>query len=638
MRYHDKRSSQKKLTDIFSQVTSRQNFNFLVFLVVAISLPVLLIAIRGRQTINQQAASGTIYPHVQGTQILDGNGNPLYLRGAMIESSLAYINQWKKGIDPLATLNTNTFNAMASWGMDAIRINMSQWIYEYDATTSANPTYLSKLDTAISEANASGLYVILDFHDDCQSGSPHCDGMMHQESLGYWKMLATRYSTNTMIFYDPINEPKYPDWCAWRYGGNPQGRCTTSLTDTTIVGYIDMITAIRSVGGQQIIVLEPGAAGGGKDNVEGGFATIDASTLSSLTDTNLLVSKHDYSLVVSGNPTLWDAQWGPFLNQRPLYFGEWAVLPDANYPSFCKNLTDQNAGPITTAFLSYMDSRHINFTAWAFTPGHMIKDTIQYTPTNFQDGAPWSCQSPSSKLAGMGQTVKDFIASHPTPTFTPTPTPTPSPTPTPTPTPTPSPTPTPTPTPTPLPRLAYDSFARNTTNTWGIATDGQTWNQDALSNKQFSVSHGNGYITNGSDQYNATLGPRIINAVASIQGSTSTFTGSNNLGLSLRWNDNNNLYESILDGKNLFIIRRYQGVRTVLGTTPFNATAGTVYHLKFRVQGSQIQARAWDTNTPEPSTWMVDVTDSALSSGFGGVRTLLHNGTAVISSFEMYGL
>ena len=52
-------------------------------------------------------------PQVRGAEIVDSSGNTLLLRGAMIPTSLAYINRWAKGQDPTQTLDAATFTAMA---------------------------------------------------------------------------------------------------------------------------------------------------------------------------------------------------------------------------------------------------------------------------------------------------------------------------------------------------------------------------------------------------------------------------------------------------------------------------------------------------------------------------------------------
>lgn len=620
----------------------RNRVVMVVLLILLVALPLLVISSRSQKSVTQYASGGG-YPQVQGASLVDGNGNPLLLRGAMIESSFAYIKRWQKGEDPLAILNSTTFDQMKAWGMDALRMNISEWIYQYDATTSAAPSYLNKLDTAIQQANADGLYVILDFHDDGQSGSPYGDtGMLHRESIDWWKMLAQRYLNNPMVLFDPINEPNYPDWCAWQYGGNPQGRCTTSETDTSIYGFQDVIAAIRSVGAKQIIIIEPGGASGSKFSEDGGWQGFD---LTWLTDPNIMPSKHDYRWVVAGNQTLWDASWGPMLHNKPLYYGEWAVLPNANYTIHCSSngitLTSDNADQITQTFLQYMDAGGMNWTAWAFTPVHMIKDQTTYTPTNFQDGAPWSCNSPTSNLAGMGLDVKNFILSHPTPTLTPTLTPTNTPTPTPTFTPTPTPTNTPTPTPTPLPRLGSDTFYRPNQLYWGTSSGGQVWVGQANSSGAFLINKGAGVVTNsgGNNLYDALLGPAVQNEKITFVGSLTAFDQNDTVGALLRYVDANNFYVAYIDGTNLVISKRLGGARSVLGSVPFTAVPNIQYQLQFRVYGTALWASVWPAQLAKPDTWMLKVSDVSLTSGTGGLRSHLSStASATYYSFQAYGL
>lgn len=337
--------------------------------------------------------AGPVFPSVSGAALIDSTGQPFILHGAMLESSLAYINRWKKGEDPTEILNGRTFGAMASWHMNAVRINISQWIYELDPTK-----YMNTLDQIVGQANTAGLYVVLDFHDDKQSGSPYSDGMLHAESIQWWKMTAGHFKDNAMIMFDPINEPKYPDWQTWLHG-NAQ----------TVRGIQDIIDAIRSVGAHQIIVLEPGSSGKDGNPQESAWATFDSSK--QISDPNILYSIHDYRNVITGNPSLWDHEWGPILNHYPIYYGEWAVLPHADHPEHCQGLDSTNAQGITTAFLQYMKDRNASWTAWDFEPGRLINNYTDFTPTTFNTSFSWQCESITAKNAGMGETVKNFLNS-----------------------------------------------------------------------------------------------------------------------------------------------------------------------------------------------------------------------------------
>src|SRR6266487_525801 len=109
----------------------------------------------------------TNMPHTQGTQIVDGNGHSILLRGAQVETSLNYIKRWDNGERPTDTLNSAVFNTMAhDWKMNALRLPLSNWIYAKDTKE-----YMNQVDQIVQEANTAGLYAVLDLHDDKQSGS-----------------------------------------------------------------------------------------------------------------------------------------------------------------------------------------------------------------------------------------------------------------------------------------------------------------------------------------------------------------------------------------------------------------------------------------------------------------------------------
>jgi hypothetical protein len=58
------------------------------------------------------------------------------------------------------------------------------------------------------------------------------------------------------------------------------------------------------------------------------------------------------------------------------------------------------------AFLNYMASRNASWTAWEFTPYHLIQDYSTFTPTTLD--MPWTCGDINSR-AGMGTLVKQFL-------------------------------------------------------------------------------------------------------------------------------------------------------------------------------------------------------------------------------------
>jgi hypothetical protein len=142
-----------------------------------------------------------------------------------------------------------------------------------------------------------------------------------------------------------------------------------------------------------------------------GWAAFDPTTL---TDPNIVYSKHIYEGIISGNPTIWDQQWGALLNTHPIFYGEWALLPHSLHPTQCNGLTSENADSLLNAFLTYLGQRQASWTAWDFLPHNLIEDTTDFKPTSFATGAPWVCGSPSAAQAGMGIDVQNYLSSTPT--------------------------------------------------------------------------------------------------------------------------------------------------------------------------------------------------------------------------------
>jgi len=120
-----------KRLEAFSMMTTKKTLRLLsIALVIIISFTFFI------QQGKAFAATGSGFPHVQGAQLIDGNGQPLILRGAMIESPFAYIKGWQSKKDPLTNLNTTTFTAMAQqWHMNALRMTISFWTSNLDHAT-----------------------------------------------------------------------------------------------------------------------------------------------------------------------------------------------------------------------------------------------------------------------------------------------------------------------------------------------------------------------------------------------------------------------------------------------------------------------------------------------------------------------
>jgi endoglucanase len=330
-------------------------------------------------------------PRVEGAQIVDTSGHPLILRGGQIQSPFNFISGWQAGKSPLTILNSTTFHVMAhDWKMNALRLPISNWIYDKDPVK-----YMADLDRVVREANAAGLYVIVDLHDNVKSGSPYPLAVPKPEDIAFWKIIAAHFKDDPMIMFDVFNEPQVRGWQAWLHGGGTIGN------GTPIVGFQDLVDTVRSVGAKQIIVVEPGAAGGDTGE-SGSWASVGNNLIN---DPNIIYSRHVYR-DLSLPPDQQDAKWGPILNHHPIYYGEWAFLPNSTVPIQCSGVAHDQADAVVTNFLHYMASRRANWTAWSFTSPYLVQDTTTFTPTSLD--VPWTCGD-TSVTAGMGMIVKRYL-------------------------------------------------------------------------------------------------------------------------------------------------------------------------------------------------------------------------------------
>jgi len=355
------------------------------------------------------APSGLL--HVQGTQLVDANGHTVVLRGADIGTPFSNMKGWQSGKRPTNMINSGTFAAMAQWHMNALRLQVSNWIYaKYPSD------FLSQLDQIVREANQAGLYVVINLEDDAKGGSPYPSRnsiIPKTEDITFWKAIAAHYKSDPMVLFDLYNEPQEPDWNTWLHGGG------TTPDGATIVGFQDLVNAVRSTGAQQIVILEPGSAGhnaSGQNGTaaaeEGGWTTFPLSD--AIKDPDTMYSLHVYQTIIQP-ASAQSAKWGPILNRYPLFYGEWAFLTNGTGKSaaaHCQGLpTNGNqANQVVENFLNYMASIHANWTAWQFAQASLVQNTSTYTPTTFP--ATLQCGNSQANV-GMGAVVKQYLATHP---------------------------------------------------------------------------------------------------------------------------------------------------------------------------------------------------------------------------------
>lgn len=195
--------------------------------------------------------------------------------------------------------------------------------------------------------------------------------------------------------------------------------------------------------------------------------------------------------------------------------------------------------------------------------------------------------------------------------------------------------------------VGEDDFSDNQTDTWGSADSGGTWTNTGGVAGNYDKAGGLGThtLTTTNAQRLSTLATTtgITNARVDIQTSALATGASLTGGLVLRHSDSSNYYLARLEFTTaqavvLSIRELAAGVETQLGTftTAFTHAAGTEYRLRFEATGSTLRARAWLSGKPEPGFWQVSVSDSTISSGGVGLRSLAVTGNTNVNPVISY--
>lgn len=160
------------------------------------------------------------------------------------------------------------FIDIESLGVEIVRVPI-----HFDTFSSGKPDYIipdslwTQIDNAVNWCEELGIYLIIDFHNNCEWNSKTPDDI-EKRLIKIWTQIANRYKDRSnFVLYEVMNEPHGIDIAKW---GKIQGR---------------MIKLIRSIDPKHWIIV-----GGGDWN------SLDSMLkLPKYDDKNLIYNFHDYS-------------------------------------------------------------------------------------------------------------------------------------------------------------------------------------------------------------------------------------------------------------------------------------------------------------------------------------------------------
>jgi endoglucanase len=369
----------------------------------------LAVLIAGHATVQ---ASTPLAVYVNGNHFVNGDGNIVRLTGTGADSTeYACADQYAYSSYDVATAEPGdpvgagqAFQSMASWGANVTRIPLNQdcWLGINGLPNFGTAIgYRSYIEQAVAEANAAGLYVIIDLH---WTGPTVSDGqrqMPDQDSIAFWDSVAAEFKDNHAVIFDAFNEPVGSEagdpnltplsWSCWENGGCPvadynEASGSSEGPNYTAVGMQAMVDAIRSTGATQPIIL------GGLDYSGDLSQWLTYQPHDQVSPPQLAASFHDYD---DSDPSCSGATaclGGSLENtltsvaaQVPLVTGEFGYFDGDSV--IC---SDHSATDFANTYMNWADQNGISYVAFAWLDPALNNSTassIDGSCTNFASRA-----------------------------------------------------------------------------------------------------------------------------------------------------------------------------------------------------------------------------------------------------------
>ncbi|HEU5379721.1 MAG TPA: glycoside hydrolase family 5 protein [Ktedonobacteraceae bacterium] len=286
---------------------------------------------------------------VEGTHIVNADDEVMMLIGAS-RSSLEY------SCTGDGHFQLSDFEAMRSWGMNTVRIPLSSAFWAN--LDGACPNYHQTVEAAVSNAEAAGLYVILDLHwnapfslpQDATGGGGQYPMPDTGKDVAFWEDIATHYHSDPAVIFELFNEPHQVSWNTWYWGGPVWTQLYDGVTveDQTgsyqAIGMQDLVNKVRAIAPDNLI------------SITGVYWGFDLSGLLqdyALQASNIVYSTHPYDY---GDKQLinWPDAFGDVADQ--------VATISTEFGSY-----DCESGYVAQA-IAYFEAHMMSWIAWNWSP------------------------------------------------------------------------------------------------------------------------------------------------------------------------------------------------------------------------------------------------------------------------------
>ncbi|MFM9964012.1 MAG: glycoside hydrolase family 5 protein [Planctomycetaceae bacterium] len=301
--------------------------------------------------------------HVEGNQILNPDGKPVWLQGVNVVSL-----EWSAGGERVMK---SALVAVEDWKANAIRLPVKEeyWFGRTAGQKDGGKSYRELVNQVITLVANRGAYVVLDLHRFRAPKPAHVE---------FWKDAAATYKNHPAVLFDLFNEPHGISWEVWRNGGfvtekdSPADEKANAALGFQSPGMQRMLEAVRETGAHNIVIA------GGLDW---------AYDLSGIANGFALTEKGGHGIVYSTHIYPWKRDWASKVllvaDKHPIFVGE--VGADIKKMSFIPAEAQEDAATWVPEMLGLIQKHKLHWTAFSFHPKAspvMITDW-DYTPTPF---------------------------------------------------------------------------------------------------------------------------------------------------------------------------------------------------------------------------------------------------------------
>ena len=221
--------------------------------------------------------------------------------------------------------------AVKEWRADLIRLPLSQdrWFGKAPDQQDAGAGYRAMVRQVVDVCSSSNAYIILDLHwSDAGEWGKNIGqhDLPDQNSILFWKDLASVYRDDPAVLFDLYNEPSHIGWDQWFKGGpltETDKKTKVTLTYES-VGMPALLAAMRSTGAKNVVIV-----GGINWAYEVG-GIIEGRELSDPTGNGVIYASHPYphSYAGIGLETIaqWAARMEAFNRKFPLIVTEFGSI------------------------------------------------------------------------------------------------------------------------------------------------------------------------------------------------------------------------------------------------------------------------------------------------------------------------